>query len=44
LVLLQPKYYKPQSSDPHEPGVLFGPAHMVELYTEMLQEGLAARQ
>lgn len=44
LVLLQPKFYKPRSTDQHEPGVLFGPTHIVELYTELLQEGLAARQ
>jgi hypothetical protein len=46
LVQLQPKYYKPKTSnlnDPNEPSALFGPSHIVELYTELISEGLGGR-
>jgi hypothetical protein len=46
LVQLQPKYYKPKSSDhndPNEPSPLFGPTHIVELYTELISEGIGGR-
>jgi hypothetical protein len=41
-VLLQPRFYQPKSSDPNEPSALFGPAHTVELYTELLQSLMRA--
>lgn len=42
LVLLQPRFYQPKTSDPNEPSGLFGPAHTVELYTELLQSLMRA--